>query len=163
MKMIFFPAFFNTGEYSQGEVTATISPSMDIQVASNFERFLYYMLNEDGTAVSESMNTFKINKKLTLSDEARKKSQEYFSADKGNTTETLNIIKRYKHEHNYLLDPHSAVGVHVGEQHLSGDSPLICLATAHPAKFPRALLNATGEISEHEILNGTKRRQNKMC
>jgi len=148
--------FFNTGEYSQGDVAKTISPSMDIQVASNFERFLYYMLNENPVSVCESMEEFKTNKKLILPLESQKSSEKHFAAGTGRTAETLDVIRRYKDTYNYTLDPHTAVGVSVGEKYLSADCPVICLATAHASKFPEAIIDATGQPCEHEILNALK-------
>ena len=67
------------------------------------------------------------------------------AAGAANTESTLATIRKFHNEHGYLLDPHSAVGVSVGERHLDRDEPMICLATAHPAKFPRAILEATGK------------------
>ena len=76
-------------------------------------------------------------------------------AGRANISETLATIKTYWEKHNYLLDPHTAVGVHVAQENLSPDFPMICLATAHPAKFGDAVTRATGDpnLARHPILD----------
>ena len=74
-------------------------------------------------------------------------------AGKGDTAGTLEIIKRYKEEYDYVLDPHTAVGVLVAEKFQSLEVPTICLATAHPAKFTQAIIDATGEAVHHPTLD----------
>ncbi|MFT5125128.1 MAG: threonine synthase, partial [Verrucomicrobiales bacterium] len=140
--------FFNTGVYSQGDVHKTISPSMDIQVASNFERYLYYKVQGDGALIESLLETFKQTGSVTVPDY----SEDLFIADSGNTEQTSSVIKHYHDAHDYLMDPHTAVGVYVGEQHLS-DVPMICVATAHPAKFTAAMIDAIGEEPHHPILD----------
>lgn len=146
--------FFNTGLYSTGDVVPTLSPSMDIQVASNFERYLYYRLGGDAARLRALMQQFSETGRLQLPLAAGEQVDDLFRAGVGNTASTLAIIRRYWQEHRYLLDPHTAVGVHVGEQHQSGRVPMICLATAHPAKFPQAIREATGEnLAHHPALD----------
>jgi threonine synthase len=143
--------FFNTGVYSVGRVVPTISPSMDIQVASNFERYLYYRLGNDGGKLSEAMNQFARTGSLSIPAGA----DGLFLAGVGNRASTLSTIKRYYEKYNYLLDPHTAVGVHVAGQHMVADEPMICLATAHPAKFSQAIFDAVGkDIAHHPTLDG---------
>ncbi len=149
--------FFTTGIYSKGQVVPTISPSMDIQVASNFERYLFDKVDRDATRLRGLMKDFSRTGALQLSVEAGQPVDELFVAGVGTTATTLDVIRRYHREHGYLLDPHTAVGVHVAERHLHRDEPVICLATAHPAKFPRAIQDAVGaDIARHPSLEAIK-------
>ena len=144
--------FFNTGTYSQGPVVPTLSPSMDIQVASNFERYLYYRLGGDAAALRAAMDAFGRTGALTAPGR-----DELFRAGVGDTANTLATIRRYHEHHGYLLDPHTAVGVHVAEPHLAADEPMICLATAHPAKFSAAIERATGrDLAHHPVLDALR-------
>lgn len=145
--------FFNTGEYSLGTVVPTISPSMDIQVASNFERYLFYKQNEDAESLVALLNQFERNGVLRLPTASNGRVDALFEAGVGDTEATLAVIRRYYEDHGYLMDPHTAVGVSVGEQFLHPDEPMIALATAHPAKFSQAILDATGkDLAHHPIL-----------
>ena len=147
--------FFNSGEYSLGTVVETISPSMDIQVASNFERYLYYKTGEDGAAISLMMDNFAESGSLSvdLSDDGS--VDNLFAAGCGTTASTLETIRKVYAEHGYLLDPHTAVGVNVGLQHCADNEPMIYVSTAHPAKFSKAIKDAVGEdLAHHDILDG---------
>ena len=146
--------FFNTGVYSAGEVVPTLSPSMDIQVASNFERYLYYRVGGDAERLRALMQDFAKTGKLQLPLAAGESVDDLFRAGVGDTASTLATIQRYWKQHHYLLDPHTAVGVSVGESHRRDGVPMICLATAHPAKFPQAIRDATGEdLAHHPTLD----------
>jgi threonine synthase len=146
--------FFNTGDYSLGKVVPTISPSMDIQVASNFERYLYYKLGCDSRKLDMLLRQFASTAHLTIPRDGSGRVDELFVAGVGRTTETLAVIKKYYEQYNYLLDPHTAVGVKVAEPYVSDREPVICLATAHPAKFSQAIKDATGkDLAHHEILD----------
>jgi threonine synthase len=140
--------FFNTGAYSLSKVHATVSPSMDIQVASNFERYLYYRVGENGAKLKRLMNAFASDRRISI---PLKKGgvDPLFLAGAGNTETTFATIREFFWQHSYLLDPHSAVGICVGRQHLNRDEPMICLATAHPAKFGQAIKDATGRDAAH--------------
>jgi threonine synthase len=142
--------FFNTGEYSLGDVVPTISPSMDIQVASNFERYLYYRTGCDAEKLAAMMDEFSKNGALTVDG-----SDDLFAAGEGNTEQTLVTIRKYHDDYDYTLDPHTAVGVAVAErfQTLENEVPTICLATAHPAKFTDAIEQAVGEAAHHPVLD----------
>ena len=157
--------FFNSGEYSMGSVVPTLSPSMDIQVASNFERYLYYRLGKDTAKLSELMDGFSETGALAVDG-----SDDLFAAGEANTAETIATIKKYAKESRisvslasnerdahstlgYILDPHTAVGVAVAERFLCSDVPTICLSTAHPAKFTEAIEQATGEAAHHPELD----------
>ncbi|HMP88899.1 MAG TPA: threonine synthase [Kiritimatiellia bacterium] len=149
--------FFARGEYSKGEVVPTISPSMDIQVASNFERYLFDRVGRDAEVLRSMMNSFNKTGRLTVPVESGEPVDPLFAAGVGNTASTMSIIRRYYREYGYLLDPHTAVGVHVAEQHLDEAEPMICLATAHPAKFAQAIDSAIGEdIARHPALEALR-------
>ena len=146
--------FFNTGEYSLGTVHATLSPSMDIQVASNFERYLYCRVGQDAAKLRGLMAEFAEKGSLSVAPRSDGSIDNLFCAGTGDRAATLATIKEFHEQHDYLLDPHTAVGVHVGSTHLSDDEPMICLATAHPAKFPEAIEVATGKnIARHPIVD----------
>lgn len=146
--------FFATGEYRTGAVHATLSPSMDIQVASNFERYLYYRLGQDAAAVRMAMDGFARDGIVRVTPEATGAVDSAFAAGVGTTAETLATIREFHEEAGYLLDPHTAVGVHVGRRHLHEDEPMLCLATAHPAKFGDAIRQAVGaDVAHHPALD----------
>jgi len=142
--------YFNTGTYCLGDVAPTLSPSMDIQVASNFERYLYYLAGENAETLKQWMATFKKTGKLVTGvADAR-----CMAAGRGDTAMTLATIREYWEKHQVLLDPHTAVGVAVAQQFVSAAAPMICLATAHPAKFGAAIEQATGkDLAHHPILD----------
>ncbi|MGR3467123.1 MAG: threonine synthase [Shimia sp.] len=131
-----------TGRYDPDGVAPTSSPSMDIQVSSNFERALFDAYGRDGGAVARSMEELKAGG-FGISQGALEALREHFDSGRASEEETAATITRTLAETGELLCPHSAVGVHVAEEHV-GDSPMITLATAHPAKFPDAVEAATG-------------------
>jgi threonine synthase len=126
----------------QNGVTPTISPSMDIQVSSNFERALFDAYGRDGTAVSALMDELKAGG-FHISQGAMGMLRETFASGRCSEAETTATMQRIFAETGEILCPHSAVGVKVAEEHL-GDAPMITLATAHPAKFPDAVEAAMG-------------------
>ncbi len=146
--------FFKTGAYSLGHVVPTLSPSMDIQVASNFERYLYYRLGADSAKLREWMTTFEQQGANTVPRLPDGRVDELMVADAGTTPDTLAAIRKYYEQYQYLMDPHTAVGVAVGERFAQPGVPTICLATAHPAKFGQAIRDATGkDLAHHELLD----------
>jgi threonine synthase len=144
--------FFNTGVYESGQVAHTISPSMDIQVASNFERFLFALLDCDAARTASVMSEFSNTGKVDLSMLMEHPVMKLFRSDTADTADTSDTIRQVKAEAGYVLDPHTAVGVAVGDR-LRNEDPLICLATAHPAKFVDAIIDATGEEPHHPVLD----------
>lgn len=147
--------FFNTGKYEMGDVNITISPSMDIQVASNFERWCYFHFNKDSAKLTELFEGFAAGNAISVEKDENGDIDPVISAGLGATEGTLAVIKKYWSEHNYLLDPHTAVGVYVAEQIAEEGTPVVCLATAHPAKFKQAIIDATGEdIAHHPKIDG---------
>lgn len=132
------------GDYSVGSVVQTLSPSMDIQVASNFERYLFYLFNQDSIRVQAAFSQLKSEGRISFSDTEIAQLQKDFCSASINRTQTLETIGAFKRETGYLLDPHTAVGVRAAKDLYAGDTPLVCLATAHPAKFDEAVVAATG-------------------
>lgn len=122
------------GDYSLGEVVATSSPSMDIQSASNFERYLYYLHDEEPSRTKQAMETFAETGKIDLSDYTDQ-IQRDFTTERVSEEDVANCIREFYKEYGYILDPHTAVGVHCALQHQKKGIPICCLATAHPAKF----------------------------
>ena len=134
------------GEYISKKVEQTISPSMDIQLASNFERLIYYINNSNSEITAKIMKKIKENvyqiEKINL-----ESIQKDFISESCNEKETLDIIKKYYEKNNLILDPHTAVGVGVANKLSLNDC--VVLSTAHPCKFPDATENA---IKKHENL-----------
>lgn len=137
--------FVNSGDYSLSKVVSTASPSMDIQVASNFERYLFHLFNEDPTKVKAAFSELKEKGRISFSYEEMESVQRIFCSASVNQQETLKAIADFHSETGYLLDPHTAVGVSAALQILQDDTPRICLATAHPAKFGEAVEKAVGK------------------
>ncbi|TBX29299.1 threonine synthase [Nioella sediminis] len=131
------------GAYETHGVTPSISPSMDIQVSSNFERALFDVYDRDGGAVAQLMDELKGQGGFKISQGALERLRGLFASGRCSEEETLAMITRANAEMGELLCPHSAVGVHVAQDHL-GATPMITLATAHPAKFPDAVEQASG-------------------
>ena len=130
--------------YFKGDTIPSISPSMDIQVSSNFERALYYAYGEDGGAVAQLMDELKTGG-FNVSQGAMQALRESFDSGRVSEDETLDTIKETLAHSAELVCPHSAVGIKVAEDHRAADVPMITLATAHPAKFPAAVEKASGE------------------
>ncbi|WP_439522359.1 threonine synthase [Marivita sp.] len=133
----------STGGYVTDSVTPSISPSMDIQVSSNFERALFDAYNRDGNAVSQLMNELKAGG-FHVSQGAMQTLRDQYDSGRVSEGETLSMIA-HAHQHmGELLCPHSAIGVAVAEAQRDPNVPMITLATAHPAKFPDAVEKASG-------------------
>ena len=132
-----------TGAYTKEGVTPSISPSMDIQVSSNFERALFDAYDRDGAAVAQQMDDLKSGG-FEISQGAYGVLQDIYASGRASEEETSAQIKTSLAGTGELLCPHSAVGVHVAMDHQSA-TPMITLATAHPAKFPDAVEAATGQ------------------
>jgi threonine synthase len=137
--------FFETHSMDMVPVVPTLSPSMDIQISSNFERLLFDMNNRDGGATTEQLNQFRQTGKLSVeTDQFAKWIAPTFRAHRANDAETLAVMKRIHGESGMLVDPHTAVGIASAEACAEPGVPTITLATAHPAKFPDAVKKATG-------------------
>lgn len=133
--------FVNDGVYSTAEVKQTTSPSMDIQSASNFERYLYYLQDEEPERTRDIMEEFQTTGKIDLTSCQDQVCRD-FDAKEATEEEVRETILHFYKEHNYILDPHTAVGVHAAREFQRQGVPMICLATAHPAKFPDAVESA---------------------
>ncbi len=132
-----------TGAYEIEGVVATTSPSMDIQISSNFERLLFEASGRNAAAVRGWMDQLKQSGGFSLDDKTLKAIRTEFDADRSTMTDTADEIKRTLKNTSYLLDPHTATGVRVARSHQT-TTPMIVLATAHPAKFPDAVEQASG-------------------
>ena len=155
--------FINRGDYSIDEVHPTFSPSMDIQKASNLERYLYYLFNQDSRQLAEAMENFATTGKLAFSDAQVAAINQVFTSTSVDNEQTLATIRDFYNKTDYVLDPHTATGVKAGKDLPGGDYPVICLATAHPAKFPDAVNQAIGRDPEQPAsLDGLEQR-NRRC
>ena len=132
-----------TGEYRVGTVEPSISPSMDIQVSSNFERALWLAYGRDGVAVSQLMDELKSGG-FAISQGALQALRETFESGRVSEDETTAMIATIRTETGEVICPHTAVGVAIARGHIRPGVPMITLATAHPAKFPDAVEAAIG-------------------
>lgn len=136
--------FVNSGVYQARDVRQSISPSMDIQVSSNFERYLYYLLGEEPRLVREKMQQLAERGRLKISSEQLQQVAQTFSAVAVSEQQTLEQIGETYRQCGYILDPHTAVGVRAARDYPGA----VCLATAHPAKFGEAVKQAIGVEAE---------------
>jgi threonine synthase len=136
-----------SGRYEVRGVTPTSSPSMDIQVSSNFERLIFELEGRDAGAVRRLMGGLAQSGAFTLGADVRTALAADFASGACDEPGCASTMRRVRERSGYLLDPHTAVGVAVAERHV-GQVPMITLATAHPAKFPDAVEQATGERPE---------------
>ncbi|WBL32597.1 threonine synthase [Sinirhodobacter sp. HNIBRBA609] len=133
-----------TGRYEMDGVKPSISPSMDIQISSNFERALFWAYGKDGAAVAQLMDELKTKGGFAVSQGALQALRETYVSGRVSEEETSQTITEELKRSGELLCPHSAVGVRVGAAHVAAPVPMVTLATAHPAKFPDAVEAATG-------------------
>ncbi len=136
--------FFETGDMSIAPVRPSLSPSMDIQISSNFERLLFDLLDRDGAAVTEAIGKFRDTGTLPDGAKLREAASEIFSGFRTDEPGTLAAIRKTYEANGILVDPHTAVGLGAARQVSKTGSRRIVLATAHPAKFPDAVEQATG-------------------
>lgn len=136
----------SSGDYSQGTVTPTAAPSMDIQVSSNFERLLFDLGGRDGQALAAQMAGFEASKAMQLTNTQREGTSALFSSCRADADDMARAIRWAWEAGGELLDPHTAIGLHAARAiGLAEDVPVVTLATAHPAKFPDAVERATGQ------------------
>jgi threonine synthase len=134
-----------TGTYELREVTPTTSPSMDIQVSSNFERLLFDAYGRDGGAVRTLMTSLAQSRRFTMSARALSEIRALFTADRADEEEVEATIRTVLRETGNFVDPHTAVGIAVAEKEMRDPAvPMVVLSTAHPAKFPDAVEAACG-------------------
>ena len=142
---------FSTGTYRLDAVAPSVAPSMDIQVASNFERFLYYAVGRDCAKVREIMQTFKGTGEYVFDDF----DGGTFSSSRTNDTEISAIIQQVYEDFGYTVDPHTACGF---KRDAEVSHPELILATAHPAKFPDTIHQAISQEATHPSLQALKSR-----
>src|SRR5665213_245622 len=136
---------FATGAYELRDVVATTSPSMDIQVSSNFERLLFDAYDRDASAVRALMGSLTQSRRFEVSSQALKQMRALFTADRASEQESAATIRAWMREADYCIDPHTAIGLAVAEKETRDPSvPMVVLSTAHPAKFPDAVAAACG-------------------
>ena len=147
--------FFATGRYHPGTVHRTLSPAMDIQVASNFERLLYEIRDRDGGAVQRDMAGLARGEAIAVDERHRATIGERFTGSRVTEDQTIDTMRDLRDACGIQIDPHTAVGVAAARQAGALDSqyratsaPVVALATAHPAKFPDAVRQALGEEPE---------------
>jgi threonine synthase len=134
-----------TGTYELRDVVPTTSPSMDIQVSSNFERLLFDAYSRDGNAIRALMGSLTQSRRFTLSARALSQIRALFAADRADEDEVASTIRTVKRETGNFVDPHTAVGIAVAEKEQRDPNvPMVVLSTAHAAKFPDAVEAACG-------------------
>lgn len=138
------PRMLKTGRYEMRAVKATTAPSMDIQISSNFERLLFEANGRDASKVRAAMESLKQSNGFSISEDALKFIKKDFRAGRASEKQVAETIRKTLADTGYLLDPHTAIGVFVAEKNERPTSPMVTLATAHPAKFPAAVKSACG-------------------
>ena len=139
--------YFASGRMALAAVEPSLSPSMDIQMSSNFERLLFELKGRSGAAVGDAMQNFRRTGSLPEDDHVWRAARRLFSAHKVDDTETMKTITQTYARFGALIDPHTAVAVAAARAEIAADgsgTPVIALGCAHPAKFPDAVERATG-------------------
>ena len=142
---IFLHRAMTIGDYSQGSVTQTATPSMDIQVSSNFERLLFDLSDKDGAAIAAMMAGFETTKAMTIPADMLERARPLFSSARIDG-DGMALAMRWASEYaSQVIDPHTAIGLAAARASgLPTDVPVVTLATAHPAKFRDAVERAIG-------------------
>jgi threonine synthase len=151
----------NKGIYKPSKVKASISPSMDIQISSNFERLLFYTVNSKDTEVKKLMNNLETKGFFKLTSKQKKLIQKDFSALKVTNTETKKIIKKIYLKHNFFIDPHTATAFYAAQK-ITSNNPCVVVGTAHPYKFLETMKSVTGKqikkpIQVAELMSGKEK------
>ncbi|ASL40587.1 MULTISPECIES: threonine synthase [Acetobacter] len=136
--------FLNANDMTIKGVVPSLSPSMDIQVSSNFERLLFELLGRDAAACARIMTGFRATGHMDVPEEVWENARTVFSGLALDDEQTEAEIRNLHQQSNYLADPHSAIGIAAGRKFRQAGVPMIAEATAHPAKFPDAMVAATG-------------------
>ncbi len=134
----------DTGEMVAEEVVPTLSPSMDIQISSNLERLLVELLDHNGPATAELMQTFRSTGRAKLTPDQHRRFTAEFAGARLDDVETISVMGEVHERHGLLIDPHTAVAVGAAERLRQPGERILTLSTAHPAKFPDAVEQATG-------------------
>ena len=130
----------SANDYSKGELLHSLSPSMDIMISSNYERLLFDLYDRDGGVMADLMRDFNAGSPINLPESALRRARELFSSARVDDDTTVKVIAEQFENTEYLMDPHTAIGFEAGrlaQADISG--PMICLSTAHPAKFAEAV------------------------
>jgi threonine synthase len=136
---------FNAGDYSRGKLVPTASPSMDIQISSNFERLLFDLLRRDAEATRQAMAGFEATGRLALDGETLAEGRALFRAHRIDHDRMAGAMRWALDASGQLIDPHTAIGLAAARQEEAAlDTPIVTLATAHAAKFPQAVEAVTG-------------------
>ncbi|MDP6546078.1 MAG: threonine synthase [Phycisphaerae bacterium] len=144
--------FFNSGVYSLGDVHHTLAPAMDIQVASNFERYLYHKVAGDPGRLRSLMEQFAQTDRLEIECDSPGSVDFAIEAGSASADDILEAIRDCYESNEYLIDPHTACGYSVVGSGAS--EPTLCISTAHPAKFPQAIEQATGrDLAHHPAID----------
>ena len=143
--------FFHTGRMERKNVLPSLTPSMDIQVSSNFERLLFEILDRDTIKLNKLMDDFKNNNFYQLSKNIKESLEKTFLSYKISDEETLDTIKTIYNKNNYLIDPHTAIAVNAAKKafvtnKIETSTPLIALGCAHPAKFPETIFKSVNRF-----------------
>ena len=136
--------YFETGIMKMETVEPSLSPSMDIQISSNFERLLAQHYEQDGAALAQALADFRDTGEVNFGEDRWKAMCAEFSAKRLDDTQTKQAINDFYQKTGELLDPHSVIGCAVARDAVKTDAVTIALATAHPAKFPAAVKEASG-------------------
>jgi threonine synthase len=137
--------FFATGRMQSEAVVPTLSPSMDIQISSNFERYLFDLHQGDAARVTAQLSAFRQSGEFAVDEAVWAEACDLFAAQAFDDDETLAVMRRLYEETGQLIDPHSAIGIAAGRARRRDPAvPMVALATAHAAKFPDAVFKATG-------------------
>lgn len=153
------------GDYSTGAVTPTASPSMDIQVSSNFERLLFDLADRDGAAMAEQMSGFEGTGAMRLTNAQREGAASLFASCRADADDMALAMRWAAGNCGEIIDPHTAVGLHAARaaEGLDPAVPVVTLATAHPAKFPDAVERAVGQRSSLPLRIGTLFEREERC
>jgi threonine synthase len=137
--------FFAEGRMEIGPVYTTLSPSMDIQISSNFERYLFELYDRNADEVRALMQRFREQRAFTVDPDRLDRARKTFTAARCDDEETKEVIRAVSEESGVTVDPHTAIGIAAARHAaLPADVPLVAISTAHPAKFPDAVEAATG-------------------
>ncbi len=147
--------FFNSGVYSLGDVHHTLAPAMDIQLASNFERYLYHKIGNDSDRLAALMENFAKSGSLRIECAEPGAVDPTIQAGSASKDEILAAIRNCWEANEYVIDPHTACGYSVVQARAANSSiPTLCISTAHPAKFPQAIKQATGQdLAHHQAID----------
>jgi threonine synthase len=148
--------FFATGSLKTNAVEPSLSPSMDIQISSNFERYMFELLGQNTKNLHEFMQNFKSTGQAHVSPDQLHQARKQFKSDRLSDPETLEIMRTLYDQYGEIIDPHTAVGIGAywkQKDHIETDNPVVCLACAHAGKFPDAVKKALGDrVSEADFI-----------